>query len=141
MKILRKAYNSLLNDTPPLPPETGGILGGNDGIISEIFFDQNEDIHNAPAIYVPNIGLINKTIESWERTGISFYGMFHSHYSRDRELSPGDRKYILEIMRAMPRTISRLYFPIILPGEAVFGYHADRWNSEVHIARNNIEIL
>lgn len=141
MKILKTAYDTLLNTTPPLPPETGGIVGGHDRIITEVYFDTGTYRLNPPSIYVPNIILLNEIIEDWNKAGISFYGIFHSHYSRDRELSTGDKRYIMEIMRVMPPQINRLYFPIILPGKTVLGYQASRWNSEIHIACDKIEIF
>lgn len=141
MRILKSIYDEILTNTPVLPPETGGIIGGRDGIVTSVYFDKGELSNSAPSVYSPNIMLINKVIYNWSESGISFYGIFHSHYSRDRKLSSGDKKYIMEIMRAMPVTVGQLYFPIVLPKQTILGYQASRTDSTVHIACDMIEIL
>ena len=39
MNILKKTYNCILNMTPHVPPETGGIIGGRNGIITDFCAD------------------------------------------------------------------------------------------------------
>lgn len=139
MKIVESVYNLILTNTPILPPETGGIVGGYDGKITSVYFDRGEYV--ASAIYSPNVMLLNKVIKNWNESGISFYGIFHSHYSRDKELSLYDKMYIREIMRAMPLSIRHLYFPIVLPKQTILGYQASRIGPMIYIACDKIEIL
>ena len=39
MKILSKVYNDILQNTPNLPTETGGLIGMENGIVSEYYKD------------------------------------------------------------------------------------------------------
>lgn len=141
MIFLKTVYESLLNKTPLLPPETGGIIGGQRGIITEVYFDKQNDLLTAPSIYIPNINVINQIIADWDKKNVDFCGIFHTHYSHDQEISLGDRRYIKKIMCAMPLQIRYLYFPIILPQKTIIGYRASRCKSNVHIACDKIEIL
>ena len=141
MKILKNTYHLILENTPILPPETGGILGGYNGIISTVQFDQDSSIHNTPAIYYPNISLFNQIIKNWGDIGIVFYGIFHSHYTRNKDLSTWDKKYIYKIMQAMPSHIQQLYFPIVFPHKTILGYQASKKGSLIHITCSEIEII
>lgn len=141
MKIIKAVYEKLLNETPLLPPETGGIIGGKRGIVTAAYFDKQSDLLAEPSTYAPDIYTINQIIASWNAKNISFLGIFHSHYSNDPEISPGDTKYIQIIMCAMPPQVHSLYFPIIIPRKTIIGYRASRCKSNVHIACDKIEIL
>lgn len=141
MKITASLYQTLLNEVPPPPPETGGILGGRCGLITLCHFDKGQCVQTAPAHYQPDIERSNRVIQKWWTNNYQFYGLFHSHYPHDTELSLGDRKYITQIMLSMPLEICTLYFPLILPGTAMIGYQASRCGSDVHIACDRIEIL
>lgn len=141
MKILSAVYDSLLCETPPLPPETGGILGGRCGVITHYVFDKGQCTLTSPAHYQPSTEMLNQIIAKWQILNIQLFGLFHSHYPHDTELSPGDKSYITEIMLAMPSEIHTLYFPLILPGTAMIGYQADKYGSDIHIVCDKIEIL
>lgn len=141
MKILSAVYDSLLCKTPLLPPETGGILGGRCGLITHYDFDKGQCTLTSPAHYQPNTELLNQTIAKWQTHNIQFFGLFHSHYPHDTELSSDDISYITEIMLAMPSEIRTLYFPLILPRTAMIGYQADRYGLDVHIVCDKIEVL
>lgn len=141
MKILKAAYEVLLYNTPLLPPESGGIIGGTNGIVTEIHFDAGQNSNHHPAIYVPNIESLNKVIAEWSLSNIEFYGIFHSHYPQDRTLSTGDIKYIKKIMQVMPSEIQLLLFPIILPRQDVIAYRASNDETGISIACDKIEII
>lgn len=141
MKILSTVYDYLLRETPLLPPETGGILGGQNGFVTHYCFDKGQCALTSPAHYQPNTELLNQVIQEWQVCKIQFYGLFHSHYSNDTQLSLGDREYITKIMLTMPSGIRTLYFPLILPRKAMIGYRANRYGSGVHIVCDKIEIL
>lgn len=141
MKILRAVYESLLCETPTLPPETGGILGGRCGTITHYRLDKGRCTLASPAHYQPDIELLNRVIQQWQSNKIDFHGVFHSHYPHDTELSFDDRKYITKIMLAMPPEICSLYFPLILPRRAMISYQANRYGSGVHIVCDKIEIF
>lgn len=141
MKILKAVYDSLLREMPSLPPETGGILGGRCGMITHYRLDKGRCTLTSPAHYQPDIELLNRVIQQWQSNKIEFYGLFHSHYSRDTRLSHGDRKYIAKIMLAMPPDIHTLYFPLVLPGATMIGYQASRNGTAVQIVCDKIELL
>ena len=111
--------------SPPVPPETGGILGIQGQAVSAIYFDPGK-MSEKDGIYRPDTGRLNEVITQWEASGILFAGIFHTHLAQWPGLSLGDREYILRIVRAMPERIDRLYFPIVFPGERVRAYAARR---------------
>ena len=141
MRIISNLYQMILYKMLPPPPETGGILGGQDGIVTHFCFDRGQCTLTSPAHYQPNTEFLNQWIQKWEVCNIRFYGIFHSHYSNDAELSSGDREYITRIMLAMPSEIHTLYFPLVLPRTAIIGYQANRYGTSVHIVCDKIEIL
>lgn len=141
MKILSTVYDSILHKSPPLPPETGGILGGECEVITHCYFDKGQCTLTSPAHYQPSTKLLNQVIQEWQANNIQFYGLFHSHYLHDTNLSLGDKEYIIRIMLAMPSEIHTLYFPLVLPRSAMLGYQANRYGSDVHIVCDKIEIL
>ena len=97
MKIEKEVYNAIIKHCPPVPPETGGILGGYKDVISAYEFDRLEEncSHNS---YSPNIGYLNGIIQQWSDKGIELYGIFHSHSSSETTLSLPDRGNIQRIM-------------------------------------------
>lgn len=139
MEILRHTYE-LLCSLPCAPPETGGILGGKAGITSTYAIDLGLHSFDSYDHYYPDIKKLNQIINDWAEKGISFYGIFHSHFPGGKQLSLGDKKYIFQIMMAMPQEVSELFFPIILPDKMV-GYRASRCGSEIHICRDDIKII
>lgn len=140
MRVTDTLYQTIFTKVPPPPPETGGILGGQCGLITHCHFDSGQCTQTAPAHYQPDSELLNRVIQVWQADNIQFYGLFHSHYPHDTKLSPGDRKYISKIMLSMPPNIHTLYFPLILPGTTVISYRVDRYDSDVRIVCDKIEI-
>lgn len=91
MRVVKDIYEQLLN-SPMVPPECGGIIGSDHGnIITHVIFDKG----NTPDIgimYIPNTQFLNQTIEEWEKSGIKFRGIFHTHAPQWAELSNEDAK-------------------------------------------------
>lgn len=139
MEVLQYTYDFLIS-LPCAPPEIGGILGGKSGVISTYVIDIGLDTFNNYAHYYPNINMLNKIINNWTKQGISFYGIFHTHFPGGNQLSLGDKKYIYQIMLAMPIEINKLLFPIILPSEIIW-YQACRKDSQIFICRDDIKII
>ena len=137
MLIQQSTYEALLKEIPCAPPETGGILGGTNEIITMYQVDF-ASLHNRNYdYYYPNLTFLNHTIQKWSDAGIEFYGLFHSHFPGGTELSLQDKRYISKIMYAMPQVIDRLFFPIILTGEIV-SYQAFKCDKNVCIVRDDI---
>ncbi|MBR6800877.1 MAG: hypothetical protein IKM61_03915 [Eubacteriaceae bacterium] len=137
MKITKSVYDGILAFTPPAPPERGGILGGKDGKI--IIYASDTGGKSEYDRYTPDTQSINKIIETWEKIGIGFMGIYHSHFQDGESLSNGDIKYIKKIMSVMPEK-AVLYFPLILPGK-IIAYRAENASPTVHITSDDIEII
>lgn len=140
MKIKSVLYHRLLESMPVVPPETGGILGGNNGIVSELFFDRIE-YNEAFASYKPDTRLLNRCILEWYNDGIEFMGCFHTHPISERKLSGADKKYIDSIMRTMPMENAVLYFPIVIPKKEVIIYKALKNGEEVCIIGDEMKMI
>lgn len=141
MKIYNKVLNEILNHISPEPPETGGIIGGKEGIICCWEYDMGYS--EEACAYRPNVNLLNEVIAVWINKGYDFMGILHVHFGGSKLLSNGDKRYIEKIMKAMPSSIERLYFPIVLqPEKQVVSYVAYK-NSmgEVLIVEDEIEIF
>lgn len=141
MKILNHTFNDIVKMVPSLPPESGGIIGGTNQIITHYILDSGTNLSNGYDTYAPSILYFNETIQSWQQKGIDFYGIFHSHFPGGTELSNRDKQYIVQIMKAMPCRINHLYFPIVLPGETIIVYRADNIKNRIHIVGEDIELL
>lgn len=141
MKIERSLCSIILANMPKAPPEIGGILGGKDNLITEHYIDAGSPSVRA-CDYAPNVKLLNTVIAEWQNVGIEFMGMFHTHFWGVATLSTGDAKYIEKIMQAMPRTISSLYFPIIvMPEMQIIPYVAERKGDSVSIRRRELIVV
>lgn len=75
--------------------ETGGVLLGNEGLISSFIFD--EGIQHCDVSYIPDIKQLNTQIQSKMNTGFQVFGFVHSHFER-RTLSVADIIYAKKIM-------------------------------------------
>ena len=139
MKILQYTYD-ILRSLPCAPPEIGGILGGKSEIISTFAIDFNLNTFDNYDHYRPNVKRLNQIINDWAKQGISFYGIFHSHFPGGEQLSLGDKNYISQIMLAMPLEVNKLFFPIILP-TGILGYQASRYGSKIRICCDAIKII
>ena len=140
VNINKEVYSKILDIIPTIPPETGGILGGKNDIITNFVFDTglpNGDIGH----YYPDIDKLNSCILDWQKHGIKFYGIVHSHLNHEKSLSLGDEVYIKEIMFAMPTDIKTLYFPIVFPRKEIIPYRAEREKDKLKIIFDGINII
>lgn len=137
MKILKNVYHKIVFSVQSVPPETGGILGGHNGIITIFYMDRG-----LPASidqYIPDISCLNSVLSDWQDGGIEFYGMFHSHYPGIDELTVGDIVYINQIFQMMPLKVKSLYFPLIFPSDCMLSFKATREKSGIHIQKDSIQ--
>ncbi len=139
MLLTSFVYKKMLS-MPHVPPESGGILGGSNKIISEFIFD--EGISNIDsAIYKPNTTFLNKQIENWSNRNIELYGIVHTHPKKQNTLSVDDMEYIKKILLAAPSNISYLFFPVVLPHFKVFSYIATLEEGKLTIYADDIIII
>lgn len=141
MQIRKSIYIYLMQSTPVSPIETGGILGGRNGIITHCKFDTGKNSIRSYGIYTPDTTFLNQYIQTWAKNDISFYGIFHSHYPISTELSLSDKRYISQIMVALFPQVTTLYFPIVIPHSHMSVYRACIDSSGVSIFRDEIEII
>lgn len=133
-KVVLQSINQVISDTPP---ETGGILGSRiRNVVDNVVFDLPSVENVRPCVYFPNVDFLNHIIRLWQKNGIRFVGIFHTHFAGVKTLSSGDIKYIHEIMQSMPSSIEYLYFPVfVLPDRELVCYKAIRTKGTVDIAR------
>lgn len=140
MDITESCYQALLA-LPSVPPETGGLLGGHDGTIDTCYRDRSAPVLER-AIYIPNLQCLNQQLARWKIRQIDFMGIFHSHLKGEQQLSQADKTYIGEIFQAMPPYISRLFFPVVIPGEKIVPFRAQRKpDGTMEIVLDTIKIL
>ncbi len=141
MRIFENTYRNLMNAMPDAPPELGGILGGNHSVICAYMIDTGTG-KGCGCSYAPDVEMLNAEIKEWQKRGIAFQGMFHTHFFGVRTLSDGDIAYITAIMQTMPQSLSELHFPVVvLPDREMTSYLAVRSGNEVTIREETVTIL
>ena len=140
MRITKSAYEMIWNSFCPVPPESGGILGMRDGIVCAYLHDRSVQT-TLSAEYVPDVFWMNRCIEEWHKQGVDFAGIIHSHPSCQDSLSDSDIAYIHRIMTSLPQTVSKLYFPLIIPNKKLVGVVAYRRKSGMEIKPDAIQIM
>lgn len=140
MLISSDAYELLLEGCPPAPPESGGILGGKNGVVSLIEHDLGRFPPNQ-GTYSPDVNRLNRQIGLWQSEGISFYGIFHTHPLWDKGLSGGDRAYIRRILISMPVGFDELLFPVVYPRRCILSYSARRTGNDVIVTEDSVQII
>ena len=93
MKMVKSVYTKILENVPDHMPETGGMLGGQNGIVTKIVFDDGKEDDFRRCHYTPNVVMLNGCLVEWSKSGIEFYGLFHTYMvnnssSRKRYASP-----------------------------------------------------
>ena len=137
MTIKKEIHDSLVEHCPPVLPETGGLIGGRNDIVTTFMLDRP----GAHGRYAPDVNRLNKTIAEWQERGISFYGLWHSHCTGGEELSTPDVIYIKKIMQAMPGSITQLYFPLVFPGDKLLPFVATRSSDNVHVEKDSLSLI
>lgn len=123
MKIINEVYQKILENTPDCMPEIGGMLGGQDDIITTVVFDKGKTDDYTRCHYTPDVAMLNAYLDNWRINEIEFYGLFHTHFYGVTSLSKGDIAYISEILKAMPESKKMLLFPIVvMPDKKIISY-------------------
>lgn len=143
MNIYKKVFREIINNVPSTPPEIGGILGEHNNVVSHVKFDCGLMYTGKKKCgYMPDTKKLNKYIEGWQREGINFCGIFHTHFYGVETLSDGDINYIKKNMNALPEGTDCLYFPIvILPKRKIKVYSAFRKNTHITISYEELRIV
>lgn len=139
MNISKILYHQILSLVPMYPPECGGIIAGKNNIVSHFCIDENKQ--TSISEYSPNINFINETITLWQKKGIDFLGIFHTHPEYGRILSQNDKKYITKIMLHLNQENIELLFPIIIPRKEIIPYYSKIVNGKVFIHEGQINFV
>lgn len=137
MYILKEIYEQMLYGMYAVPPEAGGILGEQQGVITNVYFDFSSKEKNR-AIYIPDVNLLNKIICEWRSEKINFIGMFHSHLKHADTLSCEDVRYVTSVMEGIRDQVEFLLFPIVIPQHKIIFYKVFR---SLEIAIENVFII
>lgn len=140
MHIRLEIYKKIIESQNMYPPETGGILGGRKGIVTEEYFDRGMQ-SDRMCSYIPNIRELNKVIRHWQMEDIVFMGIYHTHFWNVQTLSETDKEYINKILGNMPPELKKLYFPVIvMPDKKMIGYSAERIQEKLVVVKEEIVI-
>lgn len=110
--ISSSVLDEIVASIAALPPESGGLLGGDreQQRITRYLFDRSAG--TSGATYSPNTDVINDTLDKWDdEDGDKIIGFIHSHPSGYARPSPGDQAYAARILEAIP-AMSRIFLPI-----------------------------
>lgn len=138
MIIEKRIYDRIISYIKPAPPETGGILGSVNGIITHFAFDSGLLSKNV-GCYYPDTRMLNDILREWNRQNINFCGIIHSHLDNQMSLSSGDMEYIKEIMIAVSPQYKTLYFPLIV-NRKIISYRVTLINKHLIIDNDLIEV-
>lgn len=114
LRISGAALEAIRRTVGSVPPETGGMLGGDRarGVVTHFHFDH--DANRTGATYSPNCDTLNRVLaEEWNPHGIDLMGFAHSHPRGVRCPSAGDEVYARRILAAVPQ-IRQLLLPIVM---------------------------
>lgn len=138
MKIKTAIYYQILDNCPCTPVEVGGIIGADDEVINHFAIDEDGFEYGR---YSPNTEYLNQIISEWENKGISFWGIYHSHYPSGEKLSNADVEYIKAIMLSVGDYYKELYFPVVIPKKKIFSYKAKLNDGVVIISNDQICLI
>ena len=139
MKMLNSVCERIIEKVPEHMPETGGMLGGQAGIITTVVFDGGKEDDFMRCHYTPNVKKLNRCLLEWSKNGIEFYGLFHTHFYGVSSLSKGDAVYIKKILEAMPQSKKELFFPlVVLPDKKIISYRCYLDGGDLVIANDSV---
>lgn len=138
--IKKKVFDSILNNTPFPSPETGGIIGCENNIITSYYPDKGIN-NNRSDRYQPSTSLLNAVLETWIDKKIQFCGIYHSHYEGDIQLSGGDMEYIKNILFQMRSYSDSLLFPLVFPKHRIIFYKVRLQEETLFVSNEMFKII
>lgn len=131
IKISNQLLKEIIFNPIGYSRETGGFVGINDDVIVQYMFDEGMTSSDF-FTYRPDVTKFNKFIAMCNKKGIKEYGILHTHLNENGVLSNNDIVYITSILEINAQ-ILEMYFPVVIPGNAMRIYKAKR-------NMNNIEM-
>lgn len=96
-----------------LKAESGGVLGGAEGVEAVTHFYFDESSRRTGVTYSPDYGTVNRLFKDiWNPAGVRLRGFVHSHPGRMDRPSMGDEEYASRIL-ANIEGLERLWLPIV----------------------------
>lgn len=95
--ISKSVWEQIENTLGNTVCESGGIIGKINGKISFYYYDTRGGF--LVNEYMPNVQDINQIIDLWKGQDIVFTGFIHSHPNDRKELSYGDVRYFVNILK------------------------------------------
>ncbi len=138
--IKKKVFDSILYNTPCPSPETGGIIGCKNNIITSYYPDKGIN-NNRADCYQPSTSLLNEILVTWINQKIQFCGIYHSHYEGDIQLSVGDLKYIKNILFHIRSYSDSLLLPLVFPKHKIIFYKARLQEETLFVSNEMFKII
>jgi len=114
MRVSPQVVARIRDTVGSMPPETGGMLGGNRDLNMVTDFHLDRGATCTRATYSPDDRLLNRVLtEEWNPAGVRLMGFVHSHPRSCRTPSGGDEVYADRILAAIP-DLDRLLLPIVM---------------------------
>ena len=108
--IKLETYNEIIDKIGNAPIESGGILGMKNDVICAFFYDENAK--TSCDTYIPDIATLNEVIKNWNRQGVKFVGIVHSHANGYDKPSHNDELYAKKLLEHNS-SLEFLIFPIL----------------------------
>lgn len=110
LKITTDAYQNIVKKIGSQEVEKGGVLIGENGIITDFIYDK--EANTTGSTYSLNVAYLNPIIKELKKEGKQLMGIIHSHPNGCSELSYPDREYFLSQFKNFP-SLDFMYTPII----------------------------
>lgn len=125
MIIAQKVYEELSQAFCASFSETGGMFGETEKGIVAFYFDRS-GISRTDS-YEPDIETMNRILEEWNRQGIFFAGLVHTH-KKNRNLSQFDLDYGEKLVSVFQRAVVLGVF--VTETKTLFLYQIDQKNGK-----------
>jgi len=139
LQITTDAYQNIVRKIGSGIPEKGGVLIGQNGIITDFIFDENA--HTTGSTYSLNVAYLNPIIKELKQQGKQLLGIIHSHPYGCFELSNLDREYFVSQFKNFP-DLDFMYTPIVFSAkQEEFAFFPYVFHKDGTVETAELEIL
>lgn len=136
LRIKRQLWKKIFNFNSNDVYETGGFFGIKGKKICSYEFDSGRDSVSSGE-YMPNLNLFYRSLKQWEKEGIEYVGILHTHLNHQGTLSGGDYKYLDELMK-LNKNLQVFFTAILIPNEKIYFYRVIRKKERIVIKRESL---
>lgn len=119
VKMKLCVYKKIMETLGVYPPERGGVLAIQNGIITDYYFDNEAEINSSIYIYKPS-KQIGTVVDQWKAEGKGFGGLIHSHPGAGIQLSSWDIRFAKQLIER--NHLDGVFMPIFNRNEIYFYY-------------------